>query len=115
MLFADPLPGGAGIVIEDDVLIGSGVHFYCSNHRFDDPDVPIIKQGHNNSRQITLKRGCWVGANVILLPGVTIGENAVVGAGSVVTKDVPPKVVAAGNPAKVIKILYKTHMENSCK
>ena len=52
-----------------------------------------------------MKRGCWVGANAIILPGVTIGENAVVGAGSVVTKSIPDKVVAVGNPARIIRHL----------
>ena len=103
MLFADPAPGGAGIVIEDDVLIGSGVHFYTVNHRFEDVERPIIEQGHTRSREISLKRGCWIGANAILLPGVTIGENSVIGAGSVVTKSVPPFSIAVGNPARVIR------------
>lgn len=103
MLFADPREGGAGITIEDDVMMGSGVHLYVNNHRFDSPDIPIIDQGHYVSQQVVLKKGCWLGANVIVLPGVTIGENAVVGAGSLVTKSIPPKVLAAGNPAKVIK------------
>jgi acetyltransferase-like isoleucine patch superfamily enzyme len=103
MLFADPRAGGAGIVIEDDVMLGSGVHIYVHNHRFDDPSRPIIDQGHYESRLVTLKRGCWIGAGCIVLPGVTIGENAVVGAGSVIAKDIPPRVIAAGNPAKVVR------------
>jgi len=103
MLFADPRKNGAGIVIEDDVMIGSAVHLYCANHRYDNPDIPIIDQGHYESKQITLKSGCWIGANAIILPGVTVGSNAVVGAGSVVTRDVPDKTVVAGNPASVVK------------
>jgi acetyltransferase-like isoleucine patch superfamily enzyme len=103
MFFADPRDGGAGIIIEDDVLMGSGVHLYVNNHRFDSPDIPIIDQGHYVSQEVVLKKGCWLGANVIVLPGVTIGENSVVGAGSLVTKSIPPKVLAAGNPARVIK------------
>ncbi|PSL48941.1 acetyltransferase-like isoleucine patch superfamily enzyme [Chitinophaga niastensis] len=93
------------ITIEDDVLIGSGVHIYVTNHNFDNPDIPIYDQGHHLSRPVTLKKGCWIGANAIILPGVTIGENSVVGAGSVVTKSIPDRVVAAGSPAKVIKWL----------
>lgn len=105
MLFADPRVNGAGIVIDDDVLIGSGVHLNCANHRYDNPDVPIIDQGHYESKQITLKSGCWIGANTVILPGVTVGHNAVVGAGSVVTRDISDRVVAAGNPAQIIKRL----------
>jgi len=105
MLFADPVKGGAGITIEDDAMVGSCVHFYVGNHSFKNTNVPIIEQGHSNSKPIVVKKGCWIGANVTILPGVVIGENSVIGAGSVVTKSVPNKVVAAGNPAKIIKNL----------
>lgn len=105
MLFADTRVNGASITIEDDVLIGSGVHFYTGNHAFDNIEVPIIDQGHSESREVIVKKGSWIGANAIILPGVTIGENTVIGAGSVVTKSIPSKAVAAGNPAKVIKLL----------
>lgn len=105
MLFADPRDGGAGIVINDDVMLGSGVHIYVHNHRFEDTAEPIINQGHYPSRAVVIERGAWVGANSVLLPGVVVGENAVIGAGSVVTKSVPPRCVAAGNPARVIKTL----------
>lgn len=103
MLFASPGENGKGITIHDDVLIGSGVHFYTANHSFKDASVSIIDQGHDDSKEIVLEKGCWIGANAIILAGVTIGENSVVGAGSVVTRSVPAKVVVAGNPAKVIK------------
>lgn len=105
MLFADPSPTGAEIIIEDYVLIGSGVHIYVTNHRFDNPNLPIFFQGHSESKMVILKKGCWLGANCIILPGVVIGENSVIGAGSVITKSIPNNVVAAGNPAKVIKEL----------
>ena len=106
MLFADSRVNGASITIEDDVLIGSGVHFYTVNHSFDNIEIPIIDQGHSESKAVIIKKGSWIGANAIILPGVTIGENTVIGAGSVVTKSIPPNVVAAGNPAKIIKLLY---------
>jgi acetyltransferase-like isoleucine patch superfamily enzyme len=109
MLFGDPREQGGEIIIEDGVMMGSGVHIYVHNHRFDDPNVPILDQGHYPSATVTLKRGCWVGANAIVLPGVTIGENAVVGAGSVVTKSIAARVVAAGNPATVIREIGEPH------
>lgn len=104
MLFAEPIYEGGEIIIEDDVLIGSGVHIYTSNHKFDNLDIPIAQQGYS-VKKVCLKKGCWVGANVIILPGVTIGEHSVIGAGSIVTKDVPSFVFAAGNPTKIIRKL----------
>lgn len=101
MLFADTM--GGVIVIEDDVMLGCGVHIYANNHRFDDPNKPIIDQDYYPSKPVVLKKGCWIGANAIILPGVVIGENSVVGAGSIVTKDIPDRVVAVGNPARVIR------------
>lgn len=104
MLFADPRNDENGkIIIEDDVLIGSGVHIYVSNHKFENAYLPIIKQGHYEPKNVIIKTGSWIGANVIILPGVTIGKNSVVGAGSIVTKTIPDNVVAVGNPTKIIK------------
>lgn len=103
MLFADPREEGGNIIIEDDVLIGSCVHFYTGNHSFSRIDIPIIDQGHDPAENVIIKKGSWIGANAVVLPGVTIGENSVVAAGSIVTKSVPPFVVVAGVPAKIIK------------
>lgn len=103
MLFADPRKEGAGITIEDNVMLGSGVHIYVHNHKFDDPSLPIIDQGHYLSEPVLLERGSWIGAGSIILPGVIIGKNAVVGAGSVVTKNVPAFTVVAGNPARMLR------------
>ena len=91
------------IIIDDNVMMGSGVHIYVENHRFDNRDLDIIDQGHSPAKLVHLKRGCWIGANAIILPGVVVGENSVVAAGSVVSKEVPKGTVVAGNPARVIK------------
>ncbi len=107
-LFADPRDGGGTIKIEDDVLIGSGVHLYTNNHAFSDISVPIYQQGYplpSSTDSIVLRKGCWIGAGCIILPGVEIGENSVIGAGSVVTRNIPPRVVAYGNPAMVVREL----------
>ncbi len=107
-LFADPSEGGGGICIEDDVLIGPAVHVYTNNHAFSDLTMPIIDQGYpepTNQDSVNLRRGAWIGASCIILPGVTVGENAVVGAGSVVTRNVPPYSVAVGNPARIIRTI----------
>ncbi|WP_305070220.1 acyltransferase [Flavobacterium pisciphilum] len=103
MLFGESESLQTSIIIEDDVMMGCGVHFYINNHKFDRLDIPLIDQGYYPDEMIILKKGCWIGANSILLPGVTVGENAVVGAGSVVTKSVADGVVVAGSPAKLIK------------
>ena len=107
MLFADPRNEGEGITIEDDVMLGSGVHIYVHNHRFDDLSIPIIDQGHYLSKPVLLEKGSWIGACAIILPGVTIGRNAVVGGGSVVTKDVAAFSIVAGNPAKELRQIEK--------
>jgi acetyltransferase-like isoleucine patch superfamily enzyme len=107
-LFADPTDGGGSIEIEDNVLIGAGVHFYTNNHEFRRPGVDIIDQGYPSPKiedSIVIRTGAWLGANAIILPGVEVGANAVVAAGSVVTKSVPSRTVVAGVPAKIIKKL----------
>lgn len=103
MLFGDSEALSTSITIEDDVMMGCGVHIYINNHKFDDPDKPLIDQGYYPDEPVILKKGCWIGANAILLPGITVGENAVIGAGSIVTRSVPDRMVAAGNPARIIK------------
>lgn len=105
MLHADPRENGAGIIIEDKVLIGSSVHIYVDTHKFDETHRPIFDQGFYPSKEVRLLEGCWIGANAVILPGITIGKNSIVGASSVVTKDIPDFCVAVGNPAKVIKRL----------
>ena len=103
MLFASPISNEEQIIIEDYALIGSGVHIYVSNHNFEKSCTPIYFQGHSCVKKVVLKSGCWVGANTVILPGVTIGSNSVIGAGSIVTKSIPDNCVAVGQPAKVIK------------
>lgn len=105
MLFGESYTLQTSIVIEDDVMLGSGVHIYISNHKFETRDIPLIDQGSTPDEPVVLRKGCWIGARAILLAGVEIGENAVVGAGSVVTKSIPAGAVAVGSPAKVVKYI----------
>lgn len=104
MLFAEG-GGSINIDIRDDVLIGSGVHIYVSNHEFRNTDIPICFQGHTSSKKVVIREGAWIGACTIILPGVEVGKNSVIGANSVVTKNVPDNMVYAGNPAKKIRSL----------
>ena len=87
-----------GITLEDDVFIGPKVCVITENH----PEEPHLR--HNvYTRPVVIKRTAWIGAGAVILPGVTVGENAIVGAGSVVTRDVPDNVIVAGNPARFIR------------
>jgi acetyltransferase-like isoleucine patch superfamily enzyme len=104
MLFADDTATGQ-IIIEDDVEIGAGVHFYVNNHAFGRTDIPIKHQGYYPSQPVRVCSGAWIGACAIILLGVTIGKNAVVGAGAVVTKDVEPFTVVVGSPARKIRTI----------
>lgn len=87
-----------GLIIEDDTKIALNCTIATNNHDFYDRPVITCKPVH-------IKKNVWIGVNATILPGVTIGENAIVGAGSVVTKDVPDNAVVVGTPAKVIKYL----------
>jgi acetyltransferase-like isoleucine patch superfamily enzyme len=87
-----------GITIEDDVMIGPKVNLITENHPLNSSDRRALI-----SKPIIIKRNTWIGAAATILSGVTIGENAVVAAGAVVTTNVPPNTVVAGVPAKHIK------------
>lgn len=92
----------ARITIGDDVQIGPNVQLLTATH----PLEPGPRQAKwESARPITIGNNVWLGGGVIVCPGVTIGENTVVGAGAVVTRDLPPNVVAVGNPARVIRHL----------
>ena len=85
-----------GITIEDDVMIAANAQLISNNHDLDNRWIITCKP-------VRICRRAWIGAGATILPGVTIGENAVVGAGSVVTKSVEANTIVAGNPAKVIR------------
>jgi acetyltransferase-like isoleucine patch superfamily enzyme len=91
-----------GLVIGNYVRIAPHVMIIGANHRFDDPDIPICKQGLKMA-PVIIEDNVWIGGRVNIICGITVGTGAVIAAGSVVTKDVPPFCVVAGVPAKVIK------------
>lgn len=94
----------AEIIIEDDALIGGNTHIYSNNHRFENTESLISNQGYD-AAEIRLGKGCWIGANVTILAGVTIGEHAVVAAGAVVSRNVEPRTLVGGVPAKLIRTI----------
>lgn len=85
-----------GIIIGDDTQIAANVQLISNNHDLDHRMVITCKP-------VTIGRNVWIGAGATILPGVSIGDNSVVGAGSVVTKDVPSDTIVAGNPARFIR------------
>lgn len=86
------------VFIEEYAQIAMGVSIITNNHDFYDRPVLTVQD-------VRIEKNTWIGAGAIILPGVTIGENAIVGAGSVVTHDVAPNTIVAGNPAKTIRAL----------
>ncbi len=90
------------LAIGDHTLIGAHSYLITANHRITDPELPYGSQGYTGG-DVTLGRNVWLGAKVVVLPGVTIGDNAIVGAGAVVTRDIPANETWAGVPARKIK------------
>jgi len=88
------------------VMIGPGVHIYTAAHAL---QAEARIRGLETARPVTVEDNVWIGGRAVLLPGVTIGRNAVVGAGAVVTHDVESDVVVAGNPARVIRKIEQDH------
>lgn len=90
------------VTIGDDVFFAPGVHIYAATHPL---DAHERSKGPELARPVTIGHRVWIGGRAIVLPGVTIGDNTTIGAGSVVTKDIPANVVAAGNPCRVLRAL----------
>lgn len=100
---------GETVTIGKYVMMGPEVLIYTRNHSFDDISVPMQKQGYQEERPVEIGDDVWIGARAIILPGVKIGHGAIIGAGAIVTKDVPDYAIVGGNPAKVLK--YRTQNE----
>lgn len=95
------IAGPGDITIGENCMIAAHSGIYSNNHIFSDPTIPIREQGTTN-RGIVIEDDCWLGTGVKVMDGITIGRGSVIGAGAVVTKDIPPYSVAVGVPAKVI-------------
>ena len=95
--------GQGGVRIGSDVICGPAVRIFSENHRFSRLDQVIRKQGEDRS-EVVIGDDCWIGSNVTILAGVHIGSGAVIAAGAVVTRDVGPRCVVAGVPARVLSV-----------
>lgn len=94
--------------IGKDVMMGPDVLIYTRNHETSSTEIPMMDQGETPPQKVTIGNDVWIGARCIILPGVTIGDGAIIAAGAVVTKDVEPYTIVGGVPAKVLK-----HRKNS--
>lgn len=95
-----------GITIEDGVFIGPEAKILTEGH----PEQPALRHTLQ-TEPVVIRRKAWIGAGAIILPGVTVGENAIVAAGAVVTKDVPDNTIAAGVPAKILRNINNVNYE----
>jgi acetyltransferase-like isoleucine patch superfamily enzyme len=95
-------PGPNELRIGTQTFIGPDVYIRNMNHRFDRLDVPIMRQGHEGT-DIVIGDGVWIGARCVLLAGTKIGDHSVIAAGSVVSIEIPPYSIAAGNPVRVLR------------
>lgn len=95
---------GAKVTFGDNVFVGPNCGFYTAGHPI---NMKERNEGLEYAKPITVGDNVWFGGNVVIMPGVTIGNNTIIGAGSVVTKNIPNNVIAVGNPCKVIKEIPK--------
>lgn len=98
----------AAVTIGNDVLIGPNVGIYTAGHPV---DPGLRREGLEFALPVTIEDGVWIGGHAVIAPGVRIGRNSVIGAGSVVTKDIPANVVAVGNPCRVIRPITEKDRE----
>lgn len=96
----------ADVVVGDDVLISSNVAILSDDHAFDDPELTVFTQGRNPTARVVIEGDNLIGFGTIILGQVTVGRGAIVGAGSLVTRDLPPYTVCIGRPARPIRARF---------
>jgi len=101
------------VTIGNDVMMGPDVVIMTNAHAFENPNIPINIQGNQPLRPVVIGDDVWIGTRVIILPGVHINSHAIIGAGSVVTRDVPAGAIVAGVPARVIRLRGDRHCATS--
>ncbi len=103
---------GAYTQIGDNVMMGEACFIYTRNHKTDRLDIPMCSQGFDEYKPVIISDDVWIGARVTILPGAKIGKGAIIGAGAVVTGEIPDYAVAGGVPARVIK--YRNQQKGRC-
>lgn len=93
----------SNVSIGNNVMMGPDCIIYTANHSFENRGIPMRCQGFSEKKEVNIGDDVWIGGRVIILPGIKIGKGAIIGAGAVVTKDVPEYAIVAGNPAKIIR------------
>jgi acetyltransferase-like isoleucine patch superfamily enzyme len=109
---------GATIILKDNSFINQGVHISCTREivigeralladqvLIMDTDFHAVGDGEIQSAPVAIGAGAWLGARAIILKGVTVGEGSIIGAGAVVSRSIPPRAIAVGNPARVVRTL----------
>lgn len=91
------------VKIGNDVMMGPEVVIYTSGHKTDRIDIPMRLQGGTEVKPVTIGNDVWIGRRAIIMPGVIIGNGCIIGAGAIVTKDIPDYCVATGVPARIVK------------
>lgn len=94
-------------------MLAQNVQIIGSDHNYDNPEIPIIFSGRPEMKETNIGEDVWIGANAIIFTGVTIGNGTIIAAGSIVTNDIPPYVIAGGVPAKIIKKRFKTSLQEN--
>lgn len=97
------ITAAASVVLEEHAALARNVFICDHGHEFHDPSVPVILQGIRKVAPVRIGAGSWLGHGVVVLPGVSIGRNAVIGANAVVRSDIPDFCVAVGSPARVVR------------
>lgn len=91
------------VKIGDNVMMGPEVIVLTVSHKYNRLDIPMRQQGHKEPEPVTIGDDVWIGTRAIIMPGISVGKGAIIGASAVVTKDVPEYAIVCGNPAKVVK------------
>lgn len=102
---------GGELIIGNDVMMAPECVIFSRNHEFSNLDIPMRLQGYKDSEPVVIGNDVWIGRRAMIMPGCHIGNHVIIGAGSIVTKDVPDYAIVAGNPAVVKK--YRNNTDNS--